>query len=519
MFYNFAALHMKAERYILFLLAAFLLFAGGLFLRLNTLDERPVHADEATGARILAERLEDGVYRFDPHHFHGPLLTAAAAPIARVRGETSWLELSAGTLRLGPALFGGLTVLLAAGFVRWTRLGALAAAGLIATSPLLVYYSRMFIHETLFGMLATASVLALFFYLDKPGRLRALLAGLAAGLLMATRETFVICFFAWAVAAVLVWAEHKPWKDPAGTRALLGNHSGNVLLAALAAAATVVVFYTNLGAHPAGMIDFFRTFLVYETVDGHDKPFGYYAWLLLWPKFQGGVWWTEAGVALAGLAGFVLSFRRSGGGWIRFLFYAAIIQWLVYSFISYKTPWLIVTAWLHLCLVAGAAFAVCPRKHRFPTLAAAALVLVLLLGWQYRQTDRAIHRYASDTRNPYAYVPTATDVDRLERWLLELAEEFPEIQTGPVAVIGPHYWPLPWYLRGLPAHGYWPEIPPDGQEFPVLLVMPGRFPEAEDKLSTTHTSFLRGLRADTPVSLYLRNDLWEAYLAEPEEES
>ncbi len=513
---------MKAERDIWIYLAVLVLFGAGLFLRFEALGDRPLHADEATGARILADRLEAGDYRFDPHHFHGPLLTALASPIARIRGETTWTELSAGTLRFGPALCGALTVLLATGFMPWiSRLGALAAAALIATSPLLVYYSRMFIHETLFGLLALGTLLALFHYMEKPGRRRAVWIGLTAGLLMAPRETFVIVFFAWGVAAIAVWAERKPWQSWENIRRLFEDHLGNLLLAVGIMALTVAVFYTNLGSNPSGIVDFFRTFLVYETVAGHDKPFGYYAWLMLWPKFQGGVWWTEAGILLAGAGAFFLSFRRPKGEWIRFLVYAVVLQWLVYSFISYKTPWLILTAWLHLCLAAGAVLTLNPerRKGWVPRLVAVGLVLAALLVWQHKQTDRATGRFASDARNPYAYVPTATDVDRMERWLLELAEEFPEIRTGPIGIIGAHYWPLPWYLRSLPAHGYWAEIPENGTDFPVLLVLPNQLAAAEIQLEDTHTGFPRGLRAQTPVFLYLRNDLWDAYLAEPEEDS
>ena len=61
-----------------------------------------------------------------------------------------------------PAIAGTLLVLRAAAVAR--RFGdapMLLAAALLATSPLLVYYSRMFIHESLlvlFGMLALVAL-------------------------------------------------------------------------------------------------------------------------------------------------------------------------------------------------------------------------------------------------------------------------------------------------------------------------------------------------------------------------
>ena len=115
-------------------------------LRLHDLSDRPIHADEATGARILANRLADKTYQFDPQHFHGPLLSLVAIPIAKARHESSWAELTPFTLRLGPVIAGCLLTLTPLLWVR--RLGtaaALAAASLLATSPLLVYYNRIYI--------------------------------------------------------------------------------------------------------------------------------------------------------------------------------------------------------------------------------------------------------------------------------------------------------------------------------------------------------------------------------------
>ena len=78
-------------------------FAG--MLRLSNLETRPIHADEATGARILSQRLT-GDYQFNPNHFHGPLLSLLTEPLARVRSETIWQSLSIETLRLSSVIAG-----------------------------------------------------------------------------------------------------------------------------------------------------------------------------------------------------------------------------------------------------------------------------------------------------------------------------------------------------------------------------------------------------------------------------
>lgn len=509
--------HFRAHplQFTLFALAGIICVGWSLWLRLDSLATRPLHADEATGARILADRLETGSYTFDPLHFHGPLLTAMTSPIAKVRGETDWRSLTSTTLRLGPAVIGGLTLLLALAYFPFlgSRLGSLAGAAFIGTSPLLLYYSRMFIHETLFGFLAVGTALALLVYIHKPTRGTAILLGVVAGFLMATRETFIVCFMAWAGAGLMVGVEsgrrgNLPFPDHALIQRLLRDGA----IVGLAAALVVAAFYTHWGSHPAGLLDFFRTFFLYETGVGHDKPFYYFGWLLLWPKFQGGVWWTEAGIGLGAILGFFLSFGHRRGVWIRFLFYAGIIQWLIYSLISYKTPWLILVAWLHLCLVAGAGIGLLWRRPGLATKFASVGLVFTLLWWQNTQANRAAHRYASDARNPYAYAPTSSDVVRAGAFLGQLADLFPEIQDGPVAIIGREYWPLPWYLRHIPATGYWTTLPENGPTFPVLLLLPSQKEANREQLSHTHTFLPRGLRADTPFILLIRNDLWDDYL-------
>ena len=44
----------------------------GAFLRFDDLAKRPFHADEATGARITARRMESGGGQFDPEALSRP---------------------------------------------------------------------------------------------------------------------------------------------------------------------------------------------------------------------------------------------------------------------------------------------------------------------------------------------------------------------------------------------------------------------------------------------------------------
>ena len=180
------------------------IFILSLVLRLHDLEERPIHADEATGARILARQLAGEDYQFNPQHFHGPLLSLTSMPIARSRAEGTWAELTTTTLRLGPVIAGMLLVFVP---LLWRRsigsYGALAAAALLASSPLLVYYNRMYIHESLLTLFTMLACTAVFRLTEKPSKRMGLLTGLGIGLMFATKETFVISILAWLPAVGL----------------------------------------------------------------------------------------------------------------------------------------------------------------------------------------------------------------------------------------------------------------------------------------------------------------------------
>jgi hypothetical protein len=282
----------------------------------------------------------------------------------------------------------------------------------------------------------------------------------------------------------------------------------------LTAALVSGYFYTNGFRQPGGAIDAVRTFFVYETVDGHDKPFGWYLGLLALPAKSGGVWWFGTPVFILALLGFVSSFRRQQGRFtIRFIAYAAIGHFAIYSLIAYKTPWLACLPWAHVCLLAG--FGVAGFSSLRPWMKTAlCLLVVATLATQFHQSRQATGRFASDDRNPFAYVPTRNDMENLEPWLKQLQQVAPGGTLEPVGVIGADYWPLPWYLRTFGKIGYWPELSADLTQLPLVFAMPEVEAAVANQLQQTHTPLPRGLRAGVPVVLFVRNDIWNSWKKE-----
>jgi uncharacterized protein (TIGR03663 family) len=480
----------------------------GVFLRFDDLASRPVHADEATGARITAQRMEPAGRRFDPKHYHGPLLADLVIPICKLRGENGWQEFTKSTLRTLPAIAGSLLLLVP---LLWRgRFGdapMLLAAACMATSPLLVYYSRMFIHESLlvlFGMLALI-VLA--------GRPRPWIAGILIGLMFATKESFAISIIAWTGAALLLALEYRTAIMDVGAAALWQRYWKPSVIVIVTAIITSCVFYTDGFRHPQGAIDAVRTFFVYETVEGHDKSAKYYFQLLALPQKSAGLWWFGTPLVVLACLAYATTIRRdeetlTRRAIIRFAAYAAAGHFAIYSIIAYKTPWLACLPWAHVCLLAGFALADF-HKHTPRAKAALAVLTVFCIFTQLRQASFASGRLASDERNPFAYVPTRRDVESLESWLKQLNSAG---SLEPVAVVGGDYWPLPWYLRGFSEIGYWKSPVPEIAGLPLVFAMPETADELTAMLGSTHTPLPRGLRAEVPMLVFVRNDVWKKWM-------
>ncbi|MBB6431341.1 glycosyltransferase family 39 protein [Algisphaera agarilytica] len=484
----------------------------GGWLRVSSLDSAPLHADEAaTGAKVLSMRLEGEGYVFDPRHYHGPLLTSATIPLARWRGETTWEDLTKQTLRIVPVVFSGLTVLLI--LLMWPSLrwGAVVAVAWVATSPFLVYYSRVYIHEPLQVFAAVMWLACALGYAAKPSWSKAVLGGLALGVMASNKETAAISVFSWCLAGVILAMVFCRSREQLAQQ--IRHHAPRALVAIGTALVVMTAFYTDFGRHPAGIIEFFKTYFVYETQADHSKPFSYYGWLLAWPKHRGGFWWCEGLIVLSAILGAILACRDRRAAAIRYIALSALIEVGVYSCIGYKTPWLMMVAWIQICLVAGyGVTALASRRHSMGWQLASVLMLCGALSWQTVQAQRAAHRFPVDERNPYAYVPTSKDVEKLERWLVGLAEAYPVMREKPLAVVGDQYWPLPWYLRGFENVGYWADLPEGVSGFPLVITLPDQGDAALAELAESHDAVPRSLRADTLLLVHIRRDIWLDYL-------
>jgi len=451
-----------------------LLFAGlvglALAIRLPQASVRPMHTDEAVNAYITGQLLTGHAYHYDPQDRHGPALFAIALPIARLSGAKNLAGLTETTLRLGPILTGSLTVLLFAALAPELGLPvALLAALLWVVAPLPVYYSRYFIHETLFAAATLGLLTSGWRWLNTGSILTGLLAGFWAALMLACKETAALNFAAAGVAGGGWLLRHRSrptgamprlfaisggfidknvtWQQPEKRGGTTTGRWLGVGLGLTVALGLLAVFYSWGGQNWAGLADLLHVLprvLARAGGEGHEKPWWYYLGLLA----SGWGGWALLALAAAGAFSAIVS--RKSGALVCWLIYGVIIT-IIYSAIPYKTPWLALNLFLPMAVLAGAGimplWELARETGSGGIFAAGAVVLICLIG---HDTRRWVFREPAGEKNPYAYAHTGEDMSRLPARLGKLAGP----QTT-IAVVLADPWPLPWYLRKFPRVGYW----------------------------------------------------------------
>jgi len=465
------------------------------YLRFDALDTFPLQADEATGAYFVGQALEH-TYQYNPNHFHGPTLIYFAQLSAWLSDQHTWVELSQQTLRnvnLSAGIL--LIVLVLAMYKSLGKKGSLISASLLTVSPFITYYNRIFIHESLLSLFLFLGLCFLYHFLKKPDFLKAILIGVCLGLAASTKETFVITLFAWLLSILLLAKKHFPFVKQ------------NLLqLIALCCTSLLVIFlfYTNLCNEIDRFLDFFKAFWSYETTEGHDKPFYYYVNLFALPTTYGRLFWWEGAILCIAFCSFFVKSKKSE---IRhFLLLSGGVQLIFYSLLSYKVPWLLLVPWSHFVLVAALTLGDLINKSKQHAYFGIVFSCILLIVHVY-QSNKIIHRYHSDHRNPFAYVPTSKSIVPWSSKLLALST----LSTfkGTSYVVGNDYWPLPWYLKSVLSVEYVPMPSERLVNAPLVIAMPNMSNELKLSLAATHQYSFQGLRHEVPMTVFIRNDVWK----------
>jgi predicted membrane-bound mannosyltransferase len=263
------------------------------------------------------------------------------------------------------------------------------------------------------------------------------------------------------------------------------------LAGAAAALAVAALFYSSFGAHPGGLRDALGTYgevaaRLGRGDTGHEKPWWYFIRLFSWQR-SGGLVFEQAGFAALALAGFGVALA-GGSPLLRWAAAYSGLVLLALSATPYKTPWHAIHLVPGFAILAAGALAALSRNR--PGRAAAAAAALGALGLMAFQSDRVARAYASDARNPYAYVHSSPDVLRFRALAAAALARSP---GRPVLVISEEYWPLPWYFRGLDRVGYWTR-PPEDCDGALVIASAGLADEVASRLRGPYGRSYLGLR-------------------------
>jgi uncharacterized protein (TIGR03663 family) len=493
---------------------------AALALRCPQLAVRPMHNDEAVNAIKLRDLWERGSYQYDPSEYHGPTLLYAALGWMKLTGPAEFVNFDESQLRLVTVIFGaGLILLLPLVADGLGRRAAICAGILTAISPAMVFYSRYFIHEMLLVFFTFLAIAAGWRYTRNHKLVWALIAGAAVGLMQATKETFVLALAAMMAALILnaVWSRLRaPVVTPFP---FIFRH---LLFALFAWCAVALTLFTSFFTNRNGPLDAVRTYLPWLHRAGGASPhihsWNFYLERLLWFHSGKGPVWSEGLILGLALIGIIVAFVRretaeGNAGFVRFLAFYTIILTVIYSVISYKTPWCLLNFWQVAILLAGfGAVALLDWLERPAVKFAVGALLLLGAGQLAFQAWQAGVQFASDSRNPYVYAQTSPDILNLVARLDALAQVEPLKYQMVVKIMAPggDYWPLPWYLRRFKHVGYWSEIPP--APYAPAMVVSTKFDANLDAKKTHLMAGLFEMRPQIFFELYAETNLWRAHL-------
>jgi len=508
-------------------LSALVVLLAGVALALwsLSLDQRPMHNDEAVNGVKFGQLWEHGGYKYDPNEHHGPSLYYATLALNRLTGAPkNFDQFTDSRLRFTTVVFGvGLILLLPLVADGLGRKATVWAALFSVASPAMVFYSRYYIHEVLLVFSTFLALGAGWRYWRSRKLGWALLAGAGVGLMHATKETFAISLAAAGLALGLNWLWNR-WADaaapPTPPRRLNLKHLAAAVAVWLGVA---LLLFTSFFTNAAGVLDSVLTYLPWlkraEGASPHIHPWYFYMHRLIFFHAAKGPFWSEALILALAAVGAWAAFARKGladasAGFVRFLTLYTLALTAAYSLISYKTPWCLMSFWQGMILLAGvgAAWLIRRARHRVPRFALDLLLLTgtCHLGWQAWQANTT---YAADRNNPYVYAQTSRDLLSLVQKVEALAQLHPDRNQMLVKVVAPNgdYWPLPWYLRNLKKTGWWEQLPTDPFA-PVMIVSAELRASLDEKATHLMVGYFQ-IRPQVFLELYVDVKLWQAWLA------
>lgn len=215
---------------------------------------------------------------------------------------------------------------------------------------------------------------------------------------------------------------------------------------AIVAAATVFIYiivlvFSSFFTYSEGVQKAIEAYSFWTKTGNRDHTqsglFGYLKW-----GFK-----VEAPLLIVGSLGAAISIIKARHRLAMFAGLWAFGLLAAYSLIPYKTPWLAISFYLPMCLIAGYAIGELTGSRRaLLKVGGAALAIVGTTVLAYQSYQINFVRY-DDEEMAYVYAHTKRGMLDLVNRIEYYSAKSQEFEQASVEVVSPDYWPLTWYLN------------------------------------------------------------------------
>ena len=299
------------------------------------------------------------------------------------------------------------------------------SSALVASSPILVYYSRYAIHEMLLLFFTCSLALSIYFYIKEQNIFYLYLAAISAALMLATKETAYITLVIFTFILVLMAYKYRRF-----TKVNISDFPGPFVAFLLIYIAFFSSFFTDFNGIRRSSSAILHYLQLGASSGLHVKPVYYYISLIAYYEI------IPLIIAMLAL------FYKDKSPLFSFLKLWFILTLLAYSLIPYKTPWISMNILLPMLLLSSYALSEYLKKVRFQR--ATYVLIVLILAISIIFTIQTSFLYPNeDEHNKLAYAHTNEEV------LILLSNLSLYNSEKPITIQLDKYnqWPLPWYFK------------------------------------------------------------------------
>lgn len=477
----------------------------------QNIEKRAIHADEAEQATTFLKLYQSGEYKYNPNGPHGPSLYYWANCAEKLTSNTPANKIEIKQLRkhmLVWAVLGLLAFFVLCSDLKFSTCAC--ASAMFAPTTLLQIYGSYFVQEIQFAFAVFLTCASAWMFLKNPTTKKAIVLGACAAMAQICKETSVLAFASIGLTCLLFVAFNRDY------RKLFSKEIFKwAILALMSFAIVIVPFYSSFGDNWIGVVDAFKSYFVHfadkSAMNEHSSSAMFY-FKLLFAQKSGGVYFGEMFFTLLATIGSIVAFIKSDKQAKAVIFFevVALINIVILSAITYKTPWLILSPLMLLCVPAGYALSeifTLQKKWSF-------LIFAVLCGLyipQFKMTKNAVVRFHSDPRNPFIYSHTVSDENNMYNRILESAKYSEYKNDMPIAFVGKvSPWPLPWQLRTFQNAGFWNSTPDNINDFEVVICDVFSANEVMKKLDKSkYASDFFGLRKNTIMSVFIKKEIFE----------